>query len=73
MKKVLIKLIKYYQKLPISTHSHCKYLPTCSNYAIAVINNFGTFKGSLLTIKRIIKCNPFSHGGIDLPPERENI
>ena len=71
MKKVLIKMIKAYQRMPLSTHSKCKYIPTCSNYAISVINDFGAFKGSLLTIKRIIKCNPFSKGGIDLPPIKE--
>ncbi len=72
MKTLLIRMIKYYQKLPIRTHANCKYIPTCSNYAIAVINNFGALKGTLLTIKRIIKCNPFSKGGIDLPPERSH-
>ncbi len=73
MKNLLIKLIKYYQKLPISTHANCKYIPTCSNYALSVINDYGSFKGSLLTIKRIVKCNPFSKGGIDLPPKKENL
>ena len=70
MKKIFIYLIKKYQKLPFNCHYHCKYIPTCSNYAIAVINDFGTIKGSFLTIIRLIKCNPLSHGGIDLPPKR---
>ena len=73
MKKILISLIRAYQKIPFSSHSHCKYIPTCSNYAITVINDFGAIKGSFLTIKRIIKCNPFSKGGIDLPPKREKL
>lgn len=72
MKKILIKMIKAYQKMPLSTHSKCKYIPTCSNYAISVIDDFGALKGSFLTIKRIIRCNPFSKGGIDLPPKKEN-
>ncbi len=71
MRKLLIHLIKLYQKTPISSHSKCKYFPTCSNYAIMVLNDFGTIKGSFLTIKRIIRCNPFSKGGIDLPPKKE--
>ena len=71
MKKILIKIIKLYQKTPLNTHTKCKYIPTCSNYAISVINDFGSIKGSYLTIKRIIRCNPFSKGGIDLPPMKE--
>ena len=72
MKKILLKLIKKYQNTNLAMHSNCKYIPTCSNYAITVIDNFGAFKGSLLTLKRFIKCNPFSKGGIDLPPVKEN-
>jgi len=71
MKKLLISFIKGYQKIPFSSHKKCKYIPTCSNYAITVINDFGVIKGSYLAIKRIIRCNPFSKGGIDLPPKKE--
>ena len=73
MKRLLIKLIKLYQKMPLSSHSKCRFIPTCSNYAITVINDFGSIKGSFLTIKRIMKCHPLSKGGIDLPPKKENI
>jgi len=69
MKKVLLKLIHIYQITPLSSHSKCKYYPTCSNYAKEAIEKFGTFKGSILTIKRLLRCNPFSKGGIDLVPE----
>lgn len=65
MKKILIKLIKMYQATPLSTHSNCKYIPSCSNYAIDAINKYGVFKGSLLSVWRILRCNPFSKGGID--------
>jgi len=71
LKKVLLYLIREYQKIPFSSHNSCKYIPTCSNYAIIVLNEFGLIKGLYLTIKRIIKCNPFSKGGIDLPPHKE--
>lgn len=72
MKKLLIKLIKIYQKTPLSCHSMCKYQPTCSNYALQAIEEYGSIKGSHLSIKRILRCNPFSKGGIDLVPERRN-
>ena len=71
MKNFLIKQIKRYQSMPLKSHNNCKYIPTCSNYAISVINDFVAFKGSLLALWRIIRCNPFSKGGIDLPPKKE--
>ena len=66
MKKVLIKIIKIYQNIPGNFHYNCKFYPTCSNYAIEAIEKYGCFKGSLMAIKRVIKCNPKSNGGIDL-------
>ena len=70
MKKLLLKLISFYQALPIASHSQCKYYPTCSNYAKEAIIEYGTLKGGYLAIKRILKCNPFSKGGIDLVPKK---
>lgn len=69
MKNILIKLIKLYQRIPFKSHQNCRFIPTCSNYSISVINDYGALKGSILTIKRILKCNPFHKGGIDLPPK----
>lgn len=71
MKHLAVLLIKWYQKIPGSFHQNCKYIPTCSNYGIEAYEKYGFWKGSYLTIKRILKCNPFSKGGIDLVPERE--
>ena len=71
MKNVLIRLIKLYQKIPGNFHNSCKYIPSCSNYAIEAINEYGSIKGSFMAIIRILKCNPFSKGGIDLVPKKE--
>ena len=71
MKKIAIKLIKLYQKIPGNFHSSCRFVPTCSNYAIIAYERFGFIKGSYLTIRRILRCNPLSKGGIDLVPERK--
>ena len=73
MKRVLIFFIKLYQKLPLSTHSYCKFIPTCSNYGIEAINTYGSIKGTYLTIKRILRCNPLSHGGYDPEPKKEKL
>ena len=51
--------------LPFKSHERCKFIPTCSNYGIEAIKTYGSIKGSILTIKRIIRCNPLSKGGYD--------
>ena len=71
MKYILIGCIKVYQMLPFKSHNNCKFIPTCSNYGIEAIKTYGSIKGSILTIKRIIRCNPLSKGGYD-PLEKEN-
>ena len=65
MKYILIGCIRVYQLLPFRSHDKCKFIPTCSNYGIEAIKTYGSIKGSILTIKRIIRCNPFSKGGYD--------
>ena len=69
MKKVLIKLIEWYQKNISSWFEYknvrCKFYPTCSEYTKQAIEKYGAFKGTILGIKRILRCNPFSKGGYD--------
>ena len=43
----------------------CKYEPTCSAYAAQAIREFGILRGSVLAVWRLLRCNPFSHGGFD--------
>ena len=66
-RKLLVKMIRFYQ-LAISPRieRHCKYYPTCSEYTRQAVDKYGIIKGSLLGIIRILKCNPFSKGGVDL-------
>ena len=70
IKTIIIFPIKIYQMLisPFLGYS-CRFTPTCSNYAIEVINKFGIIKGTLLSIKRILKCNPFGSSGYDPIPD----
>lgn len=70
MKRVLIGLIKIYQKIPGPWHYSCRHLPTCSQYGIDAINEYGSIKGSILTIKRILKCNPWGTSGYN-PVKKE--
>ena len=64
--QILIKLIKIYKFLisPLLGQS-CRYLPTCSDYSIEALKNFGFFKGSLLSLKRIFSCHPWGNSGFD--------
>lgn len=70
MKKLCIKMIRFYQKYisPLKPYGTCKYYPTCSNYAIEAYQKYGFFKGTVLTVWRILRCNPFSKGGYDPVP-----
>jgi uncharacterized protein len=52
--------------------ARCKYHPTCSAYAVQSIERFGILRGSVLAVWRLLRCNPFSHGGYD-PPEAQRI
>lgn len=69
MKKILLKIIGFYQKnISLwlqSKNINCKFYPTCSEYTKQAIIKYGSVKGSFLGIKRILKCNPFSKGGYD--------
>lgn len=69
MKSILISLIKIYQK-HISPYKgvKCPYYPSCSAYGIEALEKHGFFKGSLLMLWRIVRCNPFSRGGVDPVP-----
>lgn len=66
MKRLGITLIKGYQRLisPLFPR-RCKYEPTCSAYAVEAISRFGIVRGTVLSTWRLIRCNPFSHGGFD--------
>lgn len=73
MKKLLLAVIRFYRR-HISPHlpPMCRYYPTCSCYAIEAIEIHGAFKGSLMAVWRILRCNPFSAGGYDpVPPKKE--
>ena len=73
--QILIKIIKGYRFLisPLLGHS-CRYLPTCSEYSIEALKTYGFFKGSYLSLKRILSCHPikFLGGGEGFDPVNKN-
>lgn len=74
VKSLLIFLIRTYQMTvsPWFSGGSCRFTPTCSQYAIEAIQTHGAFKGTLLAVWRILRCNPFCKGGYDpVPPKKE--
>ena len=71
MKRLLLALIGAYRRwLSPALPRRCRYEPTCSSYAATSIRRFGALRGMLLAAWRLLRCNPFSHGGFDPVPER---
>ena len=64
MKHLADILIKAYQAFSSTREAKCKYYPSCSNYAAVAIRRYG-FKGLLKDSWRLLRCNPWSHGGVD--------
>ena len=69
MKKALLQTIRFYQKqvsplLP----PRCRYIPSCSEYAVQAVEKYGAAKGSFLAAKRLLRCHPFHKGGYDPVP-----
>ncbi len=67
--KFLLGAIHFYRwMISPMLGNRCRFYPSCSQYALDAIKQFGALKGSFLTIKRLSKCHPFHKGGVDLVP-----
>jgi len=73
MKMIFTLIIRLYQ-ICISPliGKNCRFIPTCSDYAIDAINEHGIFKGAYLSTRRILKCHPLHPGGLDEAPKKEH-
>ncbi len=71
IKEFFITVIRFYQKvLSPLTVSSCRFVPSCSSYAIQAFKTHGFLGGLLLTVVRILKCHPFHPGGCDPVPKK---
>ena len=60
MKRILIGLIRFYQKAISPMRSPCcRFIPTCSAYAVEAVEKYGAWKGGWLALRRVLRCNPF--------------
>ena len=71
MKKLVLALLRGYKKyISPSLGNNCRFLPTCSEYAMEAVERHGILKGGLLSIWRILRCNPFGRRGYDPVPDK---
>ena len=71
MKRFLLFLIRFYRR-ELSRRKRrpsCRYIPTCSEYAVTAIERYGAWKGGWMAVWRLLRCNPFSKGGYDPVPD----
>ena len=63
MKRLLLAIVRFYRKrISPLTRPSCRYIPTCSEYALIAIERYGAWKGGWLAVKRICRCHPFHRG-----------
>jgi len=69
MRRALIAIIRFYSRniSPLSAPK-CRYIPTCSAYAMEALEKYGAAKGGVLALRRILRCHPFHKGGYDPVP-----
>ena len=69
MKKFLLSAIRFYRRavLPLFP-PRCRYIPTCSEYALQAVEKYGPLRGGFLALRRLLRCNPFHKGGYDPVP-----
>jgi putative membrane protein insertion efficiency factor len=63
---IAVAPVRFYQRaISPALPQRCKYHPSCSQYAVTAIRRFGILRGLVLTAWRLVRCNPWSHGGVD--------
>lgn len=70
----MIACVRWYQRhISANTAPCCKFYPSCSNYAIEAVERFGAVKGGVLAVLRLLRCRPWSYGGIDDVPRKFSV
>ncbi len=72
MRGVALGVVRLYQRvISPGLPRRCKYHPSCSEYAVGAIRRFGLLRGTVLAGWRLLRCNPWSHGGVDFPQDQK--
>lgn len=73
MRWLIIQLVRGYRYLLSPwLGNHCRFYPTCSAYAITAVERYGAVHGSWIAVRRLLRCHPWSAGGVDQVPEYEH-
>jgi putative membrane protein insertion efficiency factor len=66
LRKLVIAPVRFYQRaISPGLPARCKYYPSCSEYAVQAVRRYGILRGVVLAAWRLLRCNPWSHGGVD--------
>ena len=72
VRSVLTAPIRFYQRaISPALPARCKYHPSCSEYAVAAVRRYGVLRGIVLAVWRLLRCNPWSHGGVDFVEDQK--
>ncbi len=73
MAKLAILCVRFYQYcISPFLGNHCRYYPSCSSYTLIAIERFGLLKGGYIGLRRLLRCHPWSEGGIDNVPHKHH-
>jgi uncharacterized protein len=71
LRTLAVAPVRLYQRaISPALPRRCKYHPSCSEYAVQAIKRFGLLRGAVLAVWRLLRCNPWSHGGVDFPEDQ---
>jgi hypothetical protein len=68
MKNMMLRVIRWYRRTFAGKTPSCRYIPTCSEYALEAVEKYGALKGFWLALRRLLRCHPFRKGGYDPVP-----
>jgi putative membrane protein insertion efficiency factor len=71
VRSIAIAPVRFYQRaISPAIPARCKYYPSCSEYAVQAVRRYGVLRGIVLAAWRLVRCNPWSHGGVDHVADR---
>ena len=72
LRTIAVAPVRFYQRaISPGLPQRCKYHPSCSQYAVGAIRRYGILRGAVLAVWRLLRCNPWSHGGVDFVEDQK--